>query len=123
MEYARDLGTDEVLIVGLEDIDILLPSTLDRLERVIDRISGLSVDTSLVEEQAAGTQEAGNERQKPETPNDLDMEFDDFEEGFAEPDMAMDAADVGIVRRIRSVLSARRVRRQGDALITDRMRI
>ncbi|MEC8022880.1 MAG: MMPL family transporter [Myxococcota bacterium] len=116
LDYSRELGTDEALIIGLEAVDILAPDTLDRLERAVARVSALSVD----EASAPGSDEssAPGESSPPDATSghtDFD-DFDDFDDDFDEGEVASESG--GIVRRVQSVLSARRVRRRGDILST-----
>ena len=100
VEYSRTFGSDQVLVVGIEDAAPLAPETLDRLETAVAAIEALPNPAPPTEGVPL-----------PPAIEDDFGDFDDFDVGSSEGDGA-----TGIVKRVDSVLNAQRVRRVGDAL-------
>ena len=99
LDYSRTFGSDQVLVVGLEDAAPLAPETLDRLEKAVAAIQLIPspADPSVVPPPTPGTQD----------------DFGDFDEFEMEDDAPHVA---GIVKRVDSVLNAQRVRQTPDSL-------
>ncbi|MCA9544656.1 MAG: MMPL family transporter [Myxococcales bacterium] len=97
IERSRTFGYDEVIVVGLEGVAPLAPQTLDRLE------------------QATAALTAGGQFDAPAADDGFG---DDGVGGAPAPAQppAPGAPELSWIRRVHSVLSAERVRREGQAL-------
>jgi|GEM_PF-546035 len=100
LDYSRTFGSDQVLVVGLENAAPLATETLDRLDKAV----------AAIEEIANPAGPGPAESPTPE-PNDDFGDFDSFE---IDPEQTDSVA--GMVKRVDSVLNAKRVRRSQDTL-------